>query len=59
MKKLIFGVITAVTFIGTTAIPSLAATVDLPSEFASLSPIFEFVLKLVEFFSKIAGFFNF
>ncbi len=59
MKKFIAFITATVTLIFATAIPSLAATVNLPPEFATLSPILEFVLKLVEFISKIADFFSF
>lgn len=59
MKKFITFITATVALISATAIPSLAATVDLPPEFATLSPILEFVLKLVEFISKIADFFSF
>lgn len=58
MKKLIAGAVTAVTLFSATAIPSLAATVDLPAEFADIAPIFEFVLKIVEFLAKIISFFQ-
>ncbi len=56
MKKLFAGAVTAVTVVCATAIPSLAATVDLPPEFSELAPILEIALKVVEFLSKIAHF---
>ena len=59
MKKIITFITASVAVICTTAIPSLAATVDLPPEFATLSPILDFVLKLVEFLAKIADFLSF
>lgn len=57
MKKLFAGVVTALTVISATIVPSLAATVDLPPEFSEIAPIFEIVLRIVEFLSKIASFF--
>ena len=56
MKKLFAGIVTALTVISATVVPSLAATVDLPAEFSELTPIFEIVLKIVEFLAKIAHF---
>ncbi|MBQ5824039.1 MAG: hypothetical protein IIW48_04455 [Clostridia bacterium] len=58
MKKLIAGIASAAAIISATAIPSFAATVDLPPEFASIAPIFEIVLRIAEFLSKIISFFN-
>lgn len=58
MKKAIAYITSAAIVLSATAIPSLAATVDLPPEFASLAPILEIVLKIAEFLSKIIGFFS-
>lgn len=58
MKKLVAGLASTVMILAVTAIPSFAATVDLPPEFASISPIFEIVLKVVEFLAKIISFFG-
>lgn len=58
MKKAIAYITSAVIVLSATAIPSLAATVDLPPEFTSLAPILEIVLKIVEFLSKIISFFS-
>ncbi len=56
MKKILAGVITALTVISVTIVPSLAATVDLPPEFSELAPILEIALKIIEFLAKIAHF---
>ncbi len=58
MKKLLAGAAAAFTVISAAAFPTFAATVDLPPEFSDLTPIFEIVLKLVEFLAKIAFFFT-
>ena len=58
MKKIIAGIATFSALAFATAIPSLAATVDLPPEFDSIAPIFEIALKIIEFISKIIGLFN-
>lgn len=57
MKKFFTGVITAVTVLFSTAIPSFAATVDLPAELSEIAPILEIALKVVEFLAKIVSFF--
>ena len=57
MKKFFTGAITAATVLFATAIPSFAATVDLPAEFSELAPILEIALKVIEFLAKIASFF--
>ncbi len=56
MKKLFAGVITALTVVCGTVVPSFAATVDLPPEFSELTPILEIALKVIEFLAKIAHF---
>ena len=56
MKKILASVITALTVISVTIVPSLAATVDLPPEFSELAPILEIALKIIEFLAKIAHF---
>ncbi len=58
MKKLIAGLAATVALVSVTAVPSLAATVDLPPEFANLTPIFEIFLKIVEFLAGIISFFS-
>ena len=57
MKKFITGAVTAITVATATAIPSFAATVDLPAELSEIAPILEIALKVVEFLAKIASFF--
>lgn len=58
MKKFITGAVTAITVAIATAVPSFAATVDLPAEFSELAPILEIALKVIEFLAKIAHFFS-
>lgn len=57
-KRVLAGSAAAVAVFGVTAVQSFAATVDLPDAFSDLTPIIEFVLKLVEFLSKIFSIFN-
>ncbi|MBQ8026482.1 MAG: hypothetical protein IJ261_00030 [Clostridia bacterium] len=58
MKKFFVSLSTIITVAFAASVPSFAATVDLPAEFSNLEPIFELVLKIVEFISKIAGLFS-
>ena len=56
IKKILAGAVATAVVLSTSAINSLAATVDLPDAFSDLSPIIEIVLKIVEFISKIISF---
>ncbi len=58
MKKFILGAVSAVCLCAPTLFSASAATVELPDAFSDLSPIIEIVLKIVEFISKIFGFFG-
>ena len=57
MKKFILGAVSAFCLSSPALFCASAATAELPDAFSDLTAIIEFALRVVEFISKVFGFF--